>query len=385
MKNRYKRFPCKAATSSNFMASFKRLLTAASVAGALLAPAFAEEEKVLNIYNWSDYIGDDTIKNFEKETGIKVRYDVFDSNEILHAKLVAGKSGYDIVMPSSNWAQLQLEGGLLRPLDKSKLPNLVNLDRTLNAKVSKIDPGNKHLVIWLWGYDTLGINVNKVKAALGTLPMPENVWDLIFDPKYVSKLKSCGVSLLDAPSEVLPPALEYIGKSSFSKISADYQDAGHLLQSIRPYVTLFSSSGYINDLANGTLCVAMGWSGDLNIARQRAIDVKNGHQILTLIPKKEPTMFFDTMAIPADAPHPNNAHLWINYILRPEVHAGITNKVQYANPNAMATKFVRKDIAENKTIYLSDEDMKRMVVPEAVNTDIRRTMSRVYTKFKTGL
>lgn len=358
------------------------------VAGTLAAfssAALAQEEKVLNLANWSEYIADDTIKNFEKETGIKVNYDLFDSNEILHAKLVAGKTGYDVVVPSSNWARLQIEGGLIRALDKNKLPNLVNLDPVLQAQVAKLDPENKHVVTWLWGFTTLGINTEKVKTALGNLPMPENVWDLVFDPKYISKLKSCGVSFLDSPSEILPPALAYLGKPAFSKNAADYLEAGRLLQSIRPYITLFSSSGYMNDLANGSLCVSLGWSGDLNVARQRAIDARNGNNIVTLIPKTTAFLFFDTMVIPSDAPHPNNAHLWINYIMRPQVHAGLTNKVLYANPNAAATRFVKKQLVENKTVFLSDEDKKKMIMPEASNSDIRRTMSRVYTKFKTRL
>ncbi len=362
------------------------LISAAALTAAVALPAAAQqEEKVLNIYNWSDYIAEDTIKNFEKETGIKVRYDLFDSNEVLHAKLAAGKTGYDIVVPSSNWGRLQIDGGLLRELDKSKIPNLANMDPQLQALIGKLDPGNKHLVVWLWGFTTLGINVDKVKAALGGMPMPDNAWDLIFDPKYVSKLKSCGVSVLDSPSEILPPALQYINKPAFSKNASDYQDAGRLLQTIRPYITLFSSSGYINDLANGSLCLSLGWSGDINIARQRAIDAKNGNNIVALVPKTTATLMFDTMAIPTDAPHPNNAHLWINYITRPEVHASLTNKVFYANPNAAALKFVKKELAENKTIYLTDEDKKRMTVPEPYSSDTRRVMTRVYTKFKTGL
>lgn len=344
----------------------------------------AQEEKVLNIYNWSDYIAEDTIKNFEKETGIKVRYDLFDSNEILHAKLVAGKTGYDIVVPSANWGRLQIDGGLLKKLDKSKLPNLANMDPAIQSQIAKLDPNNEHLVVWLWGFTTVGINVDKVKQALGSLPMPDNAWDLVFDPKYISKLKSCGVSFLDSPSEILPPALQYVGKPAYSKNAADYQEAGRMLQAIRPYVTLFSSSGYINDMANGSICLAIGWSGDINIAARRAVDAKNGNKIEALIPKTA-TLFFDTMAIPADAAHPNNAHLWINYIMRPEVHAGLSNKVFYANPNAASVKFVKKEIADNKTIFLSDENKKKMVAPEALNSDIRRTMTRVYTKFKTGL
>ena len=360
------------------------LLAAGLMVGAVQGAA-AQEEKVLNIYNWSDYIAEDTVKNFEKETGIKVRYDLFDNNEILNSKLVAGKSGYDIVVPTAQWGRLQIDGKLLRKLDKSKLPNLKNLDPAIQAKLAAIDPGNEYLVDWLWGYTTVGINVNKVKAALGGMPMPDNAWELIFNPKYAAKLKSCGVSFLDSPSEVLPPALIYAGKPAFSKNAADYAEAGKVLQAIRPYVTLFSSSGYINDLANGGICVALGWSGDINIARQRAIDAKNGNVIEALVPKTSAALVFDTMAIPADAPHPNNAHLWINYIMRPEVHASLTNKVFYANPNAASVKFVRKDIANNKSVFLSEEDKKRMTPPEAVPADIRRNITRIYTRFKTGV
>jgi putrescine transport system substrate-binding protein len=363
-----------------------KLLGAVLVLAGLTTAAHAQqEEKVLNIYNWSDYIADDTVKNFEKETGIKVRYDLFDNNEILNSKLVAGKSGYDIVVPTAQWARLQIDAKQLRKLDKSKLTNLHNLDPQIQEKLSKIDPNNEYLVDWLWGYTTVGINVNKVKAALGGMPMPDNAWDLVFNPKYASKLKSCGVSFLDSPSEILPAALMYLGKPAYSKNAADYTEAGKLLQSIRPNVTLFSSSGYINDMANGAICVALGWSGDINIARQRAIDAKNGNVIEVLVPKTAAALVFDTMAIPADAPHPNNAHLWINYILRPEVHASLTNKVFYANPNTASVKFVRKDIANNKTVFLSDADKQRMAAPEAVPADIRRSITRIYTKFKTGL
>ena len=361
------------------------MFAATAVAAAVATPAMAQEEKVLNIYNWSDYIADDTINNFEKETGIKVRYDLFDSNEVLHAKLTAGKTGYDIVVPSSNWARLQIDGGLLKELDKSKLPNLANMDPVMQAAVAKVDPGNEHLVTWLWGYTTVGINVNKVKAALGGMTMPDNAWELIFNPKYASKLKSCGVSFLDSPSEVLPAALIYLGKPAYSANAADYDAAGKMLQAIRPYVTLFSSSGYINDMANGAVCVALGWSGDINIARQRAIDAKNGNVIEVLVPKTSAALVFDTMAIPADAPHPNNAHLWINYILRGQVHASLTNKVFYANPNTAGMKYVRKDIAANKNVFLSDADKQRMAAPEAVPADIRRHITRVFTKFKSGM
>ena len=220
---------------------------------AFSAPVQAAEEKVLNIYNWSDYIGPDTVANFEKETGIKVRYDNFDTNEILHAKLVAGKTGYDLVVPSSNWAKVQLEGGLLMPLDKSKIPNLKNLDVNLMKQLGTMDPGNTYITPWLWGITTVGINVDKVKAAIGG-PLPDNVWDLLFKPEYASKLKSCGISMLDSADEVFPAAMRYVGKPAYSKNNADYQVAANMLKSIRPFVTLFSSSGYINDMAGGSVC-----------------------------------------------------------------------------------------------------------------------------------
>ncbi len=344
-----------------------------------------EEEKVLNIYNWSDYIAEDTIRNFEKETGIKVRYDNFDNNEILHAKLVAGKSGYDIVVPSSNWGKLQIDGSLLAKLDKSKIPNLKNLDPAVQAQLATMDPGNNYMVNWLWGYTTVGINVDKVKAALGSMPMPANVWDLVFKPEYISKLKSCGVSFLDSASEVVPAALHYLGKPSFSKVASDYAAAAQLLKSIRPHVTLFSSSGYINDMANGSICVALGWSGDVNIARQRAIEGKTGQNIEALIPSTGGLLFFDVMVIPADAARPGNAHKFINYILRPEVHASLTNKVFYANPNSESRKFVKPEVANNPSVFLSADNMAKMKAPDALNTDLRRLMTRTYTAFKTGL
>jgi putrescine transport system substrate-binding protein len=358
-----------------------------ALASCLLAlPAQAqEEEKVLNVYNWSDYIADDTIANFEKETGIKVRYDNFDNNEILHAKMVAGRTGYDIVVPSSYFGKMQISGGLLRPLDKAQIPNWKNLDPGLLEQLAQMDPGNRYLVDWMWGYSTLGINVDKVKKALGGMPMPEDAWDLILKPEYASKLKSCGISFLDSATEIVPVAAHYLGKPAYSKDPNNYAGTAALLTKIRPYVTLFSSSGYINDLANGSICVALGYSGDINIAKRRAIDGKTGQNIECLIPKRGGIIFMDTMGIPADAPHPGNAHKWINYILRPEVHASLTNKVFYANPNKEARRFVKPEVANDKTVFPGDEDMKRMGLPGELSNDSRRAMTRIFTSFKTGI
>lgn len=360
-------------------------LAVASLVTLAASSAQAQEEKVLNVYNWSDYIAVDTIQNFEKETGIKVRYDTYDNNEILHAKLVAGKTGYDVVVPSSTFARLQIDGGLLTKLDKAQLPNLKNLDPDIQAQIANIDPGNEHLVNWLWGYTTIGINTAKVKAALGSEPMPDNVWELFFNPKYISKLKTCGVSVLDSATEVLPAALHYLGKNPFSKSAADYQAAGALLKSVRPYVTLFSSSGYINDMAGGSICMALGWNGDINIARKRAIEGKTGQDIVAFVPKNGGILFFDMMAIPVDASHPKNAHAFINYIMRPEVHAALTNKVFYANPNKESRKFIIADVANNPSVFPTSAEMAKMVAPQALSNDVRRLATRTYTGFKTGL
>jgi putrescine transport system substrate-binding protein len=368
--------------------STQQLWAAIGLTGLMLLgvkPVHADEEKVLNIYNWSDYIGATTIADFEKETGIKVRYDTYDSNETLHAKMVAGKTGYDIIVPSSQWGKLQLEGGLLTKIDKSRIATYGNLDPFVLKQLAKLDPGNKYLAPWMWGITTLGINVGKVKAALGATPMPENAWDLLFKPEYASKLKSCGISVLDSGDEVFPAALRYLGKAPYSKSPADYQEAANLLHTIRPYIELFSSSGYINDLASGSICLALGWNGDISIARARANEAKNGNVVQALVPKGGAVMFFDGMAIPADAQHVENAYRWISYIYRPKVNAGLVNKVHYANPVPAAAEFIEPDSLSDKAVFLSADDLARMVPPESVNNDIRRIRTRAYVSFKTGM
>ena len=347
--------------------------------------AFAQEEKVLNFYNWADYIGENTIKNFEKETGIKVNADFFDNTETMHTKLVVGHSNYDVVITSGQWGGTEIQGGLLRKLDKSKLPNLANMNPTMQAKLGKIDPNNDHLVNWLWGYTTVGIDVDKVKKALGTMPMPENAFDLVFNPKYAAKLKSCGISFVDAPTDIFAVSLHYLGKNPYSKNKADYEEAANMLNKIRPYIAKFDSVSYRDEMARGAYCVALGWSGDINISRQSAIDAKSGIRIQALIPKIGAPLIIDAMATPKDAPHPNNALLFMNYIMRPEVQAGLTNKVLYANANTASKQYVAKEIVENKSAFLTDADLKRMVAPDILTNDIRRIMTRLYTKFKSGL
>lgn len=350
-----------------------------------LGMSAAQAQGQLNMYNWSDYIGDNTVANFEKESGVKMRYDNFDSNEIVHAKLVAGKTGYDIVVPSSNWGALQARGGLLTKIDKSKIPNYKNLDPVILEQISKLDPGNQYLIPWFWGYTTVGINVDKVKKALGDLPMPDDVWQLVFDPKYVSRLRSCGVSFLDSGADIMEAMMVYLGIPITTNNAADFQRAWAELAKVRSSVTLFSSSGYINDMAGGSICVALGWSSDMNVARSRAEEAKNGNVIQVLIPKKGAVLFYDTMVIPNDAANVENAYKFINYRLRPEVAAGDTNKVQYPSPIIGSEKFVKQEIINNKTVYLSKEDMARMQSPRMYNNDQRRLITRSYTSFKTGV
>lgn len=351
------------------------------VSGSIAQPS---EPKILNVYNWSDYIAEDTIRNFVRETGIVVNYDNYDNNEILHAKLVAGKTGYDIVVPSAHFAKMQIQAGMFQKLDRSKLSNWKNLDQALLKQLEFVDPGNEHLVNWLWGYVTIGINEGKVKAALGADVLPNNPWDLVFKPALASKLKKCGISVLDSPSEMLPIAMAYAGKPPYSKVTTDYEAARKVLQESRPFVSRFSSSGYIEDLASGQLCVVVGYSGDINISRQRALDAKSGHTIRALIPESGATLFFDSMAIPKDAPHPGNAHLFINYILRAEVHASLTNKVFYANPNSASRGYVKKEVSSNPSVFLSASDLKGMTTPDTVPQDIRRVQTRIFTSYKSA-
>ena len=249
------------------------------------APAGNSEEKVLNFYNWPDYIAKGMLPAFEKETGIKVNYQNYENNEVLQAKLIAGDTGYDLVVPGAVFAKFQIEAGLLRKLDRTQIPNISNLDPALMAKLDKVDPGHQYLIPWAWSYTTVGINKGKVTKALGNLPMPDNVWDLVFNPAYTSKLKSCGIAYLDSPTEVLPPALHYIGKDAYSQDPADHKAAGKMLAKVRKDIRLFSST-MIDDLAEGKVCAVLGWAGDINIARSRAIENKSGNDIEALVPKR---------------------------------------------------------------------------------------------------
>jgi putrescine transport system substrate-binding protein len=355
---------------------------AAPVASAPAEPVNTEE-KVLNIYNWPDYIPEGMVAAFEKESGIKVNYDTFETNEALQAKLVAGNSGYDIVVPGTVFAKPQLEAGLMQPLDKAKIKNLANLDPAIMKTLSKADPDNKYLVPWAWGFTTVGINKTKVAKALGKMPMPENAWDLVFDAKYTSKLKSCGIAYLDSPTEIIPVALHYIGKDAYSNDPADYKAATEMLAKVRKDVRLFSST-MIDDIAGGKACVSIGWSGDINIAATRAKENGSKDVIESMLPSTGALIFFDTMAITKDAKHPNNASAFIDFYLRAENAALMSNEMSYPTGNKAALDQIKPEIAGNKTIFVEADYMEKMIPPSSFTNEAREAMATAYNSFKKG-
>jgi putrescine transport system substrate-binding protein len=350
----------------------------------LVGSAQAAEPKVLNVYNWSDYIADDTIAKFEAETGIKVTYDVYDSNETLEAKLLAGRSGYDVVVPSAMpFLAKQAKAGVYRKIDPAKLANYSNLDKQLLAQAAKADPGNQFGVPYLWGTTGIGYNVAKVKAALGDgAPLDSSA--LLFDPGNAKKLQGCGISLLDTAQEVFPAALAFAGADPVAKDSAALEKAVGVVQKIRPFIRKFHSSQYINDLAAGDLCIAFGYSGDIVQARNRAAEAKNGVEIGYMIPKEGAMLWVDMMAIPADAPHPGNALLFIDFILRPEIIAAISNKVGYANPNTIATDMVDDELRDDPNVYPSDEVRTRLFFDQPAPQSFERERTRAWTRVKSG-
>ncbi len=356
------------------------------VAGLLVLcaqPAVASEEKILHVYNWNDYIAKDTIANFEKETGIKVVYDVFDSNEVLEAKLFSGNTGFDLVVPSSDYLGRQLQAGIFKPLDKSKLTNLGNLDPAVLTLLQEKDPDNAHAVPYLGGTTGIGYNVDKVAAVMGK-DFQMNTWDAVFKPENLAKLHQCGVAFLNSPTDLFTVALRYMGRDPNSHDPQDYKDASAMLAKLRPYITYFNSSQYINDLANGDICVAIGWSGDVMQAASRAEESGNKQQINYVIPQEGSDVFYDMLVIPSDARHPDNAHAFINYLLRPAVIAEITNYVAYANANAAATPMVDESIRSNPNIYYGDAMKPKMFVQQVLPQKITRVITREWTKVMTG-
>ncbi|MNQ82973.1 Putrescine-binding periplasmic protein precursor [compost metagenome] len=364
------------------MKTFGKSLLALSLLG-VMAGAVQADDKVLHVYNWSDYIAADTVEKFSKETGIKVVYDVFDSNETLEAKLLAGKSGYDIVVPSNNFLAKQIKAKVYQPLDKSKLPNWKNLDSNLLKTVEVSDPGNQYAFPYMWGSIGIGYNVDKVKAALGE-NAPVNSWDLVFKPENMAKLKDCGVSFLDSPTEMLPAALHYLGYKSDSQDPKELKAAEELFLQVRSSTAYFHSSKYISDLANGNICVAIGYSGDIYQSKSRADEAKAGVKVAYNIPMQGAGTFFDMLAIPADAANVEGAHAFLNFLLKPEIMAEITNEVQFPNGNAAATPLVDEAIRNDPGIYPTAETMKKLYAFPDLPTNVQRTMTRSWTKIKSG-
>jgi putrescine transport system substrate-binding protein len=357
-------------------------LTLATALGLMAAPAFAQD-KTVHIYNWSDYIAEDTVKKFEEATGYKVVYDVYDSNEVLEAKLLAGNSGYDVVVPTSSFFARQLQAGVYQEIDKSKLPNLKYMDPTLMKGAEAYDPGNAHSVIYMWGTTGLGYNEEAVKKRLGD-DAPTDSWALVFDPQYAEKLADCGISMLDSQTDVLQSALAYLGLDPKSTSADDMEKAAELLQKVRPYVRYFHSSQYISDLANAEVCVSIGYSGDVFIAADRAEQANNGVTIKYSVPKEGAQQWFDLMAIPADAPNPEGAMAWMNFIMEPQITADITNYVWYANANTASMEFVEDDIKNDPAIFPPAEVVAKLFPTVVYDAKLDRVMTRLWTKVQTG-
>jgi putrescine transport system substrate-binding protein len=342
----------------------------------------AAEDKVLNVYNWSDYIEASVIEGFTKETGIKVQYDVFDSNEMLETKLLAGNTGYDIVVPSASFLYRQLQAGVHQTLDKSQLPNLVNVDSDIAKRLEAFDPGNQYSVNYMWGTSGVGYNVKKIAERMKDAPVDS--FAMFYDPKVVSKFADCGVSLLDAPGEVLGTVLIWLGKDANSEKPEDLAAAEAVLKAVRPYIKNFHSSNYIEQLANGEICLALGWSGDVLQAKTRAVDAKNGVEIDYRIPKEGAVMFFDQLAIPKDAKHPKNAHLFINYLLRPEIAAKNSSYISFANANKASTPMIDAGVTGNPNVYPPPELMAKLVPDMPESPEFSRLLNRTWTTVKTG-
>ncbi|MGH8175470.1 MAG: polyamine ABC transporter substrate-binding protein [Steroidobacter sp.] len=344
--------------------------------------AAAQEEKVLHVFNWSDYIADDTVSNFESKTGIKVTYDVFDSNDVLETRLLAGNSGFDVVVPSASFLERQIKAGVFQKLDRSQLPNLSHMDKEIMDRVALHDPSNDYSVPYLWGTTGIGYNEAMVKKIVGETPLDS--WNFIFDPKLAAKFKDCGISLLDAPDELLKVVLAWMGRDPNSQKEEDLKAAEEKLAAIRPYVRKINSSQYIEDLANGELCVAVGWSGDILQARDRAEEAGQGVVVKYAIPKEGTIVWFDMLAIPADAKHPKNAHAFINYLMDPQVAANNSNYVNYANGNASSFAMVSDEVKNDPGIYPTPEVKAKLFPSLAYDEDFQREMNRMWTKFSTG-
>ncbi len=352
----------------------------ASGGGEAAGGAPAAGSKVLNLYIWSDYLAPNTLADFEKQTGIKVHAAYYDTNETLETKLLAGSSGYDIVVPTASYFERQIKAGVYLELDKSKLPNLKNMDPKLMARVAAHDPGNAHGVIYLWGTNGIGYNAKMVKALMPDAPLDS--WRLVFDPAVAAKVAPCGISVLDSPAEMMRAVFNYLGKDPNSQNPQDLAAAAEVLKKIRPYVRNINSSEYIEALANGDLCVSVGYNGDVMQARDRAHDANKGIDIQYAIPKEGTILWFDMLAIPKDAPDPDSAYAFMNYAMAPQVIADVTNFKRYANANAASDPLIHADVKADPAIYPTPEEFARLSVQLADSAEQTRAITRVWQEFK---
>jgi len=368
----------------------RRSILAAALAllmlGAAGAPGFSQSRTV-NVYNWSDYIEPTVLEAFTKETGIKVRYDTFDSNDTLETKLLAGKSGYDLVVPTAYFLQRQIKAGLFQKLDKSKLPNLVHAWPEVTRRLATYDPGNAHAVNYMWGTTGIGYNVKKAQAVLGPGVKVEDAmasWDVVFKPENLAKFKDCGVHMLDSPDDILSAALNYLKLNPNSKAPGDLEKAAALLAKVRPSVRKFHSSEYLNALASGEICLVLGWSGDIKQAQKRAAEAKAGVEIGYLIPKGGAQMWFDNFAIPKDAKNVAEAHAFIDYMMRPEVAAKNSSFISYANGNLASQKLIDKAVLNDRAVYPDEATMASLYIITANDQKTQRLINRLWTRIKTG-
>src|ERR1700734_3661881 len=360
-----------------------RVVAAMAVLMALFAPAARAQERTVNFYNWSNYIAPGVLEDFTKETRIKVVYDTFDANETLETRLLAGKSGYDVVVPTAYFLQRQITAHVFQPLDKSKLPNLVNAWPEVTKRLAVYDPGNIYAANYMWGTTGIGYNVKAVRKILGADARIDS-WDIVFKPENLAKFRDCGIHMLDSPDDIFPAALSYLGLDPNSTSQADLDKAADLVSKIRPYVRKFHSSEYLNALATGEICLAVGWSGDILQSKNRAAEAKNGVEIAYVIPKEGAQMFFDNLAIPADAKNVSEAYALIDYLYRPEVAAKNSNFLSYANGNLASQKLIDPKILDDKNIYPDDATLKKLFVITARDPATQRIINRLWTKVKTG-
>src|SRR2546427_3265638 len=356
---------------------------AAAVAIAIAPAAAQGPQRVVNVYNWSDYVAPGVIDDFSRETGIKLRYDTFDSNDTLETKLLAGKSGYDVVVPTAYFLERQIKAGVFQKLDKAKLPNLANMWPEISQRLAAYDPGNQYAVNYMWGTTGIGYNVKKARELMGANGKIDS-WDIVFKPENVAKFKDCGVHLLDSSDDILAAALHYLGLDPNTTNEADLQKAADLVSKIRPYVRKFHSSEYLNALASGEICLVVGFSGDIKQAQKRAAEARNGVDVGYAIPKEGAQLWFDNLAIPRDARNVAEAEEFINYLQRPEVAAKNTNFISYANGNVASQKFIDKAILDDKGIYPDKATMRQLYTINAHDPKTQRLMNRLWTRIKTG-